>query len=130
MSRNNIISMTLATITAALTVGTVPSAATGKVLSERQIRAIVRHGRVWRRTMGLSNNEQKRNSGLISAGLVMLLVLATPLAYAQFPTPPPPDAPFCGDGIRDPGPRGRARLTPCSFRLSFSFEENTSTHYL
>ncbi|MDQ3774626.1 MAG: DUF4215 domain-containing protein [Pseudomonadota bacterium] len=44
--------------------------------------------------MGLSNTEQKRNSGLISAGLVMLLVLATPLAYAQDP--------ICGDGIFNP----------------------------
>ena len=44
--------------------------------------------------MGLPNTEQKRNSGLISAGLVMLLVLATPLAYAQ-------DL-FCGDGIFNP----------------------------
>ena len=49
--------------------------------------------RLWRRTMGLSNTEQKRNSGLISAGLVMFLVLAAPLAYAQ---------PFCGDGTQTP----------------------------
>jgi cysteine-rich repeat protein len=40
--------------------------------------------------MGLSNTGEKRNSGLIPAGLVMLLVLATPLAYAQ--------EPVCGDG--------------------------------
>ena len=44
--------------------------------------------------MGPSNTEEKQNSGLISAGLVMLLVLATPLAYAQ--------EPFCGDGIFNP----------------------------
>jgi len=44
--------------------------------------------------MGLSNTEQKRNRGLIPAGLVMLLVLVTPLAYAQEPS--------CGDGIFHP----------------------------
>ncbi len=44
--------------------------------------------------MGLSNTGEKRNSRLISAGLVMLLVLATPLAYAQ--------EPFCGDGTTTP----------------------------
>lgn len=42
MSRNNIISMTLAAVTAALTIGAAPAAATGNVLSERQIRALIR----------------------------------------------------------------------------------------
>ena len=42
--------------------------------------------RLRRITMGLSNTEQKRNRGLIPAGLVMLLVLVTPLAYAQEPS--------------------------------------------
>ena len=44
--------------------------------------------------MALSNTGETRNSGLIPAGLMMLLVLATPLVYAQ--------EPFCGDGIFNP----------------------------
>lgn len=42
MSRNNTISIVLAAVTAALTVWTVPATATGGVLSERQVRALIR----------------------------------------------------------------------------------------